>query len=216
MIDGLVDTASQIGIPDDRRILGVALGVVINNRDETQQGRVQVRLPWLPGYEPWARVATLVAGSDQGIYFMPQVDDEVLVAFAHGDISEPFVVGCLWNGKDHSPATSMTDALNKRLIRTPKGHQLVLDDAEQSIIITGAAKGQISITKEKIELSIGEASITLEKSGKVTLKTSGTLTLDAKTINVTAKNDVSIGGQQGARIDGGKQCTINAAQISIG
>jgi uncharacterized protein involved in type VI secretion and phage assembly len=216
MTESFVSTAAKIGTPDDHRLFGVILGEVINNLDKQNKGRVQVRLNGLPGIEPWAQVATLATGANQGVYFMPQVGDVVLVVFHHGDLSEPFVIGSLWTGARQSPAEAASDAVNKRIIRTPKGHKLVFDDAAQSITITGAAKGQISITQDAIELSIGKASLKLEKSGNVSIKTSGTITLEAQTINILAKNDVAISGQQAVRVDGGTNCTINAAQIFIG
>ena len=86
MPEGLVDTAAQAEAPEERRINGVAEAIVINNVDCLAVGRVQVRLPWLPGHEPWARVATMMAGMGRGSYFIPQIGDEVLVAFKNGDV----------------------------------------------------------------------------------------------------------------------------------
>lgn len=216
MREGLVETAAQVEAPDDRRIYGIALAQVINNLDRTNQGRVQLHLPWLPGYEPWARVAVLMAGSNCGTCFIPQVGDEVPVAFNHGDVREPYVIGSLWNGQDQPPAKPASDPVNQRMIRTPRGHEVLFNDADQSITITGAAGARLSLTPQKIELVIGPASIVLEKSGNITLKTSTTLTLDAQTINISANANVAIGGRSSARIDGGSYCSINASQIFIG
>ena len=72
--------------------------------------RVQLALPWLPGYQPWARLANQSAGTDRGSYFVPQAGDEVLVAFNHGDVREPYVLGSLWNTIDKPPADDPTDA----------------------------------------------------------------------------------------------------------
>lgn len=120
----------------DRRIYGVAVGKVIDNTDAMSMGRVQVQLPWLPDIQPWARVAVPMAGQNRGTYFIPQVDDEVLVAFHHGDIREPFVIGSLWNGQDQPPATDLTDPVTKRLIRSPQGLLLEFDDSKMTVTIT--------------------------------------------------------------------------------
>src|SRR5262245_40006952 len=98
-MDGFVEAAARPTAVDGR-IFGVALATVIDNADQNTLGRVKLRLPWLPGHEPWARVAVLAAGPDRGTFFIPQVDDEVLIAFEHGDIRRPVVVGSLWNGTD--------------------------------------------------------------------------------------------------------------------
>src|SRR3712207_7582644 len=88
----------------EQRIYGVTIGRVVNNLDAMGEARVQVSLPWMPGVEPWARVAAPSAGSSRGMYFIPQVDDEVLVAFNHGDVSDAYILGSLWNALDRPPA----------------------------------------------------------------------------------------------------------------
>ena len=82
----LIDAATREAVWEDKRIYGVAPAEVVSNLDLTGLGRVQLRLPWLPGYSPWARVAAFSAGSGRGGYFIPQNGDEVLVAFSHGDV----------------------------------------------------------------------------------------------------------------------------------
>ena len=74
------------GQNDDGRITGVVLGIVTNNNDPDKLGRVKVRFPWLSGSTEshWARVATPMAGNGRGLYFLPEVDDEVLVLFERG------------------------------------------------------------------------------------------------------------------------------------
>jgi uncharacterized protein involved in type VI secretion and phage assembly len=216
MTDGLIDTAAQAEAPEEKRIYGMAIGQVIDNLDKTNQGRVQLRLPWLKCYEPWAHVAVPMAGPGQGIYFIPQVGDEVLVGFNHGDVSEPFVIGSLWNGQDDPPTKGINDPVDKRMIRTPKGHQVVFDDAKETITITHAKDGRVELTSDQIELKIGSASIRIEKKGNITIKTNGTLTLDAQTINISAKTNLTLGGKQKVEMNGGSYCSIDAASISIG
>lgn len=215
MAGELVDSAAKTEAPDDRRIYGVTVAQVIANCDKTRQGRVQVRLPWLPGFEPWARLALL----DQGAYFMPQVGDEVLVAFNHGDVREPYIVGQLWNGLDHPPVRDHNDPNNKRIIRTPKGHEIVFDDQDQarSVVITSADQHKITLSPKEVKISMAEnkAIITLDAGGNITIKAAASITLDAPTINVMGDN-VAIGGRQSARIDGGGHCSIQAGQIFIG
>src|SRR5689334_18751608 len=108
----------------EEKVFGVTIATVLNNIDCNGQARIQLQLPWLPGFQPWARLACQMAGSGAGTYFVPQIGEEVLVSFNHGDVREPFVLGSLWNTQDRPPALSPTDAVTKRKIRTPKGHEL--------------------------------------------------------------------------------------------
>src|SRR4051794_11476852 len=87
---------------------GVAVAVVRENKDNSGLGRVQVSYPWYsqPRASYWARVALPMSGKERGVYFIPEVGDEVLVAFERGDLRFPYVVGCLWNGVDKSPTTN--------------------------------------------------------------------------------------------------------------
>src|SRR5262245_26653926 len=106
--------AQQKEAPAEFRTRGMTAATVISNTDLTRQGRVQVRIPWLPGVEPWVRVAVPMAGQQRGMYFIPQQDDEVLVAFGDADFRDAYVVGSLWNGEDKPPATELTDPVKKR------------------------------------------------------------------------------------------------------
>ena len=88
---------------------GVYPALVVDIADPDGQGRVKVTLPWSPDaggsrYEAWARLATLMAGNNRGSWFIPDVDDEVLVAFEGGDPRRPYVVGGLWNGRTGRPS----------------------------------------------------------------------------------------------------------------
>jgi uncharacterized protein involved in type VI secretion and phage assembly len=212
---GLVDTAAQADSPSDRRIYGVAIGEVIENCDTKNLGRVKVRLAWLPGYEPWARVAVL----DGGTFFIPQVGDEVLIGFTNGDVLAPYVLGRLWNDKDPPPARVHGDPVNKRIIRTPKRYEIAFDDAAGSIVITTATDQRITLTSNKIEIAANRdktTAITLETSGNITIKAATRILLDAPTIDISATDNATLGGSKSARIDGGSYCSVSASSIYIG
>lgn len=202
--------------PEDQRIYGVTIGMVINNLDPMKQARVQVKLPWLPGFEPWARVAALMAGMNRGTYFMPMVGDEVLVAFNHGDVRDPFVIGGLWNSTDFPPILSPTDAFNKRLIRSPLGHTIEIDDLLQSITITTNTQQKITLDPTKVQISTtgGAASVQLDTAGSVTIQAALSLTLKAPTITIEGAT-VDVKGTASTSINGGAACNIQAAMVKI-
>jgi uncharacterized protein involved in type VI secretion and phage assembly len=214
---GVIDNLSAA--PDSStsgRIYGVAVAQVIDNVDSQRLGRVQLSLPWLPDYEPWARVAVLSAGSSRGTWFIPQVGDEVLVAFEQGDVRQPYVVGSLWNGTDTPPADSPTDAVMRRLVKTPVGHEIELDDAEQTITITSSTGQKVTITPDKIELSAGDGTsvATLETTGTITLKAALKIELQAPDITLSATN-LDLSGDAAVDLKAGATCSVQGSLVRI-
>jgi len=146
MTQTLVEAAAdEKEVPAELRTQGITAAVVVNNNASTRQGRVQVRIPWLPGIDPWVRVAVPMAGDQRGMYFIPQPDDEVLVAFGDSDFRDAFVIGSLWNGEDKPPATDSDDPVKKRLIRSPQGLLIQLDDDIPSITLTIKSRGRTKV-----------------------------------------------------------------------
>ena len=137
--------AQQQETREEFRTQGITAAIVISNTDLTKQGRVQVRIPWLPDIDPWVRVSVPMAGDQRGTYFIPQEDDEVLVAFGDADFRDAFVIGSLWNGEDKPPATELTDPVTKRLIRSPKGLLIQLDDGVPSITLTIKSSAKVKV-----------------------------------------------------------------------
>jgi len=112
------------------KVPGVVTGVVKSVEDPDQQGRVQVSFPFLGGQNDstWAPVATLMSGKGRGSWFMPEVGDEVLVAFNLGDVAHPFIIGFLWNGQDKPPVADTNITAKVRRLRTVSGHRIDFDD----------------------------------------------------------------------------------------
>jgi uncharacterized protein involved in type VI secretion and phage assembly len=172
------------------RWYGVMPAVVTDLKDPDNQGRVKVTLPWSPDakgerYEGWARLATMMGGNNRGSWFVPDVDDEVLVAFEHGDPRRPFVVGGLWNGKDKSPESMDGAGKNyKKVLRSRNGVKVTLDDQDgQEKLILETPGGQ------KVTLKDGPGSVAIEDSNgnSIKLETAGvTITASAKvTVNAS-------------------------------
>jgi uncharacterized protein involved in type VI secretion and phage assembly len=134
------------------RMYGVVIGVVSNTDDPDSLARVKVSYPWLgdDAESPWARVVTPMAGGDRGIVCRPEVGDEVLVAFEHGDMRFPYVIGAVWNGVDGPPQHRGADGDNNiRMIRSRSGHEILLDDTDGSEKITIVDSSE----SHKIEIS---------------------------------------------------------------
>ena len=197
-------------------LAGVAIAEVITNRDDTNQGRVQLRLPWMPGVEPWARVASGSAGPNRGIYFIPQVGDEVLVAFQHGDVRDPYIVGTLWNAKDLPPGTAPLDPVEKRFIRTPAGHEIVMDDKAKSVTVRTCDGHTIVMDPDAVEVVTkgGTASVRLEASGSVLVKADVKIELKAPSITLDATT-LEMKSSASASLNGGGVCEIKAGLVKI-
>lgn len=177
------------------RLYGVYPALVADIDDPDGQGRVKVRLPWLPdddgGFSVWARIATLMAGANRGTWFIPDVDDEVLVAFEGGDPRRPYVVGALWNGQDAPPET-MDGAGNNfiKSITSRNGVKITLDDndgQEKLILETpGGQKLTLQDGPGKVEIVDSNGnSITLDSSG-ISVVASAKVTVRASTVEVNA------------------------------
>jgi len=173
------------------RLFGVTLGVVTNNQDPEKLGRVKVKFPWLSDEDEsnWARVLTPMAGDDRGMFFLPEVDDEVLIAFEHGDVRFPFVLGALWNGQDKPPETNEDGQNNVRFIKSRSGHLIRLDDTD------GEEKIEIIDNSEKnsIVISTSDNSITISADSDITIASnSGKLKLSGSGIEIDSQGDVKI------------------------
>lgn len=153
------------------KINGMVIGLVTNVSDPLQLNRVKLHFPWQDdGHETdWVRIATMMAGGGRGSMFMPEVNDEVLVAFEHGDPRFPYVIGFLWNGQDLPPGQDVRD----RKIVSKNGHQirfldstptagslgaLVIEDAHGNTITM--SNGQIHVKSTSV-LALEGATITL-------------------------------------------------------
>lgn len=196
------------------RIFGVVVGVVTNNQDPDGMGRVKVKFPWLSETEEsfWARVASPMAGKERGFYFLPEVEDEVLVTFEQGDVRFPFVLGALWNGQDKPPEQNDDGKNNARTIKSRSGHVIRLDDKsnEEKIEIidsSGNNKIVIDAVNNRIEIT-SDKDITLSAP-------KGTIKLDAQKIQITSSADAKIEAGAGMDVKATGQMNVKGATVNI-
>jgi uncharacterized protein involved in type VI secretion and phage assembly len=175
---------------------GVYPALVTDIKDPDGQGRVKVSLPWSPDgggarYEVWARLATLMGGNNRGSWFIPDQNDEVLVAFEAGDARRPYVVGGLWNGRDSAPESMDGGGNNyKKVLRSRNGVKVTLDDQdgqEQLILETpGGQKVTLKDGPGSVEIVDSNGnSVKLEAAG-ITLNASAKVTVSASLLEVSA------------------------------
>jgi uncharacterized protein involved in type VI secretion and phage assembly len=149
-------------------VFGAVIGIVSNVADPDGLGRVKVRYPWLKddSESPWARVVSFMAGAGRGAVFRPDVDDEVLVVFDHGDMRFPYVLGAVWNGKDAMPRERGSDQDNAiRMIKSRSGHQILLDDTAGAEKVTVTDKSGNSIEMSSTGVVVKASSIKIGSNG---------------------------------------------------
>jgi uncharacterized protein involved in type VI secretion and phage assembly len=200
MPDGLL--RHMLGMHDaDGKCYGVVVGIVTNNRDPDNMHRIKVRFPWLSQNDEsnWARVASPMTGNGRGAYFLPEVDDEVLLAFEHGSIEHPYVVGSLWNGKDQAPESNADGANDNRSIESRSGHIIRLcdkagDEKIEIIDKTGSNRIVISASGNKIAVeATGDIEVT-SQTGNIKLNAIGIELKAQANIDITANAQVNVKG----------------------
>ncbi|CAN5783572.1 VgrG-related protein [soil metagenome] len=161
------------------QIDGLVRGIVDENFDPLELGRVRIRLPWLNDdfTSAWAPVMQLGAGPRSGTFFLPAVGDEVLVGFEHADIDRPIVVGGLFNGRDEPPVHSQlldNGRVTGRGVFSRKGHRILLHDANDiSGITLSTVDGDVSIGINAIEQKLvlhSQGSIEISALGDVVIQ----------------------------------------------
>lgn len=209
----LVETApSETAHESGGYIKGVAVALVTDNKDDEGLARVKVRFPWhdKPTESYWARLATPMAGKERGLVMIPEVGDEVVVAFEREDLRFPFVLGALWNGQEKPPFTNSDGKNDWRLFKSRKKHRLLFDDGTKGVVELAHEKGRKVVLDDdgfsveddkgnvvkvnsnsgamtieaKGQLNIKAASITIEATGTIELKASATMTIRGSLVNI--------------------------------
>ena len=174
--------------PDDRdqTFCGITVGVVTDIRDPDRKDRVKVRLLNRSDSvqeTDFIRVMTPAAGKEFGFFDLPEVGDEVLVGFADGDLTDPYVLGSLWNTKAPPPVKNEI-----RVLKAKKAHRLEFNDGEETpgltlqtagghgLVIDDGAKLAALSDKDganSLKIDINGGSVTLEAKTRLTLKCGG-------------------------------------------
>jgi phage protein D/phage baseplate assembly protein gpV len=207
-------------------INGVVIALVDDVDDPDKNARVRLRFPWLDDtyVSDWARVASAGAGKDRGTVILPEVGDEVLVSFEQGDLSHPFVLGGLYNGKDtpnFGPGSFLdgsSKSVNNRVFTSRKGHQLVFIDGDSDTgisLVTGDGKTHIKLDQanNKVEVkTAGDVAITADGSVKIEAK--GALELKGQSVKIEGQNTVAAKAVQ-VQIEASGSAKISGTPIQL-
>jgi uncharacterized protein involved in type VI secretion and phage assembly len=210
--NALAETMMERESPN--RIYGVVTALVTNNDDPDGLGRVKVNYPWLSNSDEgyWARIAAPMAGAGRGIYFLPEVNDELLVAFEQGDLRFPYVLGALWNGKDAPPEKNEDGKNNIRVIKSRSGHVVRLTDKDGEEKIEIIDKSQ----KNKLVFDTAKNAITITAEKDITLLASGgTIRLEAQKVEIKSSADTGIEAGAGMNVKSTGTMNIKGGMVNI-
>jgi len=206
---------------------GLVIGQVTDIADPDQRCRVKVAFPWLSDdYESWwARVAQPGAGDGRGLAWLPEVGDEVLVGFVHGDVRDPYIIGGLYNGVDKAPMNDQLVDSNagqvlRRVLTSRTGHQLVLSDddsASQIQLATGDGSATITLDSSNTKITIdGSGSVTIHAGGPLKLAGDGDIEITATgDLKLNASGQLKMSGGSGASLDGGPQVAVTGGVVKL-
>jgi uncharacterized protein involved in type VI secretion and phage assembly len=176
---------------------GVAIAVVTQNKDDDQLCRVKVRYPWhdKPRESYWARLAMPMAGKGRGLVMIPEVGDEVLVAFEREDLRFPYILGALWNGQDKPPVANGDGKNDKRILTSRKKHRLLFDDGTRGVVELAHEKGRKIVFDDDgfaVQDEKGNLIKVNSSTGAMTIEAKGQLTIKAASISIEATGTIDL------------------------
>ena len=236
----LEEMFTVVGRETRNKVFGVVPAIVTNNKDDDGHYRVKVRFPWLPNggdTNPeeswWCRIASPMAGKNRGFFNLPEVGDEVLVAFEHGDINRPYVIGMLWNTDDAVIVDnkSQNGKNHLRTFKSRSGHYLEFNDndVDKKEMVTIKTKAgayllfddtdsahkihiQDQDGKNKLTIDKQNKSITIQTdSGDILIKAKEKIRLEAKNIEIESSSDSKWKSGANFELKASSNVTINAS-----
>jgi uncharacterized protein involved in type VI secretion and phage assembly len=207
---------------DESKIYGVEPAIVTNNKDPEKIGRIKVCFTRLEGKpeSDWIRVIQSHAGKERGWYWVPHVNDEVLVAFERGEPNRGYVIGSLWSKTDMPPPKGYTDKNEKWHIRTKSGHEITFDDTdgkEKITIVDKTGKRSIAFDvkakKFTIQADIGDVEIIAEK--KIFMKCEELVIETSKNAGLKIGGDMNIEVSKKLNAKAGPQINMKASRINL-
>lgn len=204
---------------------GLVSGTVSDVKDPAKLGRVKLTFPWLDKdfVTNWARVVQPGAGKNRGAVVLPEVGDEVLVGFEHGDVEAPYVLGGLHNGKDTLPALSTepidgtSGEIAARAFVSRKGHKVEFVENDGIVIASGDGKLSIKLdTKnQKIEVT-GGTGVTVKAENGVTVDAgTGPLELKGQKVSLTSTSDVAVQANAAVKVQGATVSVTGQGQAEL-
>jgi len=195
---------TRIAEEEGARVYEAVVGIVTDIKDDQKLCRVKVKIPSLPITDNtwWSSWISIGGAKDRGWFSLPEVDDEVLIMFEHGEIHRPIILGALWNGKDKAPDNNSDGKDARRVFKSKTGHKVTFEDDQGFIQIEdGGGIGTIKIDAKgnKIEITA--------KQGCGAFQAKDELIILAGEIAITAKGNCDLMGKSSG-VDGSATATV--------
>lgn len=222
--DDIVDKPASGLLP---AIHGLHQGIVTNiHEDPDGEGRVKVRLPIISPEASgvWARVARIDAGDSRGVFFHPEVDDEVVVGFFNDDPRDPVILGLMHSSGKPEPYEISEDNFEKGVItkgelkltfnddlksitlETPNGNKVVLSDDDGSITLEDENGSSVKLNSD---------GVTIDSTGDVIINASGDVKVSGTNVELSANSQFKAEGSGGAELSTSAQAVVKGSIVQI-
>lgn len=194
------------------RHFGLYSGVVADRQDPEEKGRVTVELKWIdPDYvTTWAPVAQIYAGAGYGAYWIPEVGDQVIIAFLRGELRKPIILGSIYS-KDVKPPFAKSGSEDPKVLRTKAGHMLLMEDQDQPRIRLVDMTGG-----NEVEINSDENIVTVRAADHVVVEAGGNVQVDAGgSASINASQDILLSAGGSITIEASSAVTITGASVAI-
>lgn len=222
---------------------GLQIGKVMKlDGDPLQENRIQIKLPVQQADTEgvWARLSSFYASNSAGSFFIPEIDDEVIVGYFNNDPSQPVILGSLYSSKLKPPYEITKENFKRAIltkrklclefddekkiitIKTPGKNQIVINDDEKKITISDQNKNTVTMADNGVTINSGK-DITLKANGKISLDAIGTVDISSKAdigikgnnVNVKANMSAAVKGSASAEISASGQTTVKGGMVMI-
>jgi type VI secretion system secreted protein VgrG len=189
--------------------------VVVDNDDKAKLGRVQVRFHWMNETDtsPWLRVVCPYAGSGKGMFMLPEKEEEVIVSFAGGKATRPYVVGTVYNGSAKADFGQADN--NIKAIQTKSGIKIIMDDKEGSVLMEDKNGNRLKMDGDNTILIVANGNIKLKCGDAELDMKDGEITLRGKKININTSDDLNIECNAKANINAATDLNMQASVIRL-
>lgn len=200
---------------------GLVTGIVTNNKDPDKLGRVKVKFPTLSDEleSNWARLVSVGAGPERGWQIIPEINDEVIVGFEHGDLRRPYVLGSVWNKDTKMPVENTEAVVDGKVVKwsiqSRLAHKIVFDDGSSDstrgmTLVTGDGKTTLELQHGGIKLTTTDKPIEIGNGkAKIILAANGDITIEGQNVNITAQQKLTEKGATGIDVKADTKVAID-------
>ncbi len=207
-------------------IYGLQVGIVTSLEDEDSLNRIKVKIPIISAEDEgiWARIVSLDSGADKGVFFRPDVGDEVIVGFINDDPRNAIIIGAVHSTDKAAPFELNDDNFEKGIV-TKEKLKLVFNDETKSILIETPEGNKITISEEeegiiiedqnKNKIEMNADGITIESAKDFTIKASGDVKIEGVNIEQNANSEVAIDGKGGLSLTTSAIAEVKGSLVKI-